>query len=253
MKFPRMLLALILIPCLAFGASAKRHRYYDWTGLYAGGNLGYGLAYGGIGFTPLPDAATFANLAPVTLAPSPTDGLSGGGQIGFNVQSGTWVSGVEGDFQKGPVGGAIQTPILQNNGSNFPGSGFLQAQEKTDWLATLRLRSGLTPIYRLWVYATGGLAYGSVDYSATTDYRPIGSKYYSAAVSKQQLGWTAGIGAEWVTDWNWSVKIEDLYYNLGDGSAIANAGPSPDPPFQVGYHWSTQANIIRIGLNYKFF
>jgi outer membrane immunogenic protein len=253
MKLPRTVLALILIPCLAHAASPKRHRYYDWTGLYAGGNLGYGLVYGGVGFAPLPDAATFANLAPVTLSTNPTDGLSGGVQIGFNAQSGGWISGLEADFQKGPAGGSTQAPIIQNDGTPFPGSGFLQAGEKTNWFATLRLRSGFSPIYRLWVYGTGGVAYGSVNYSATTDFRTTGNNYYPVSYDKTKLGWTAGVGAEWVIDWKWSVKLEDLYYDLGDENAVANASPSPEPPFQVGYHWKTQANIVRVGVNYKFF
>ncbi len=163
--------------------------------------------------------------------------------------------GLEGDLQKGPAGeGATQTPILQNNGVPFPGPGFLQGGEKTDWVATLRLRSGLTPLYRLWIYATAGLAYGSVNYYATTDFRPPASdNYYPVSYDKSKLGWTAGIGAEWVTDWNWSLKIEDIYYDLGDESAVVGASPAPDPPYQVGYHWKTQANIVRVGVNYKFF
>ncbi|HTC21611.1 MAG TPA: outer membrane beta-barrel protein [bacterium] len=251
MKLRRTLLALILIPSLAQGASPKRHRIYNWTGLYAGGNLGYGLAYGGVAFIPLPDAATFNNLAPVTLTLNP--GFSGGGQIGFNAQSGNWISGLEGDFQKGPAVGVTRTPIIQNDGTPFSGPGFLQAGEQIDWFATLRLRSGFTPLYRLWIYGTGGLAYGSVDYSATTDYRPARDNYYPISYSKTKLGWTAGIGAEWVTDWNWSVKIEDIYYDLGDESAVVSPSPSPDPPYQVGYLWHTQINVVRIGVNYKFF
>jgi outer membrane immunogenic protein len=254
MKLPRIVLALILIPCLAHGASPKRRRYYDWTGLYAGGNLGYGLVYGGVDFNPLPDAATFANLAPVTLSTNPADGLSGGGQIGFNTQSGDWISGLEGDFQKGPAGGSTSTPIVQNNGIPVPGPAFLQTRVTTNWFATLRLRTGFTPLYRLWVYGTGGLAYGSVNYLGITDFQPSGGKYdYESSYDKIKLGWTVGVGAEWVIDWKWSVKFEDLYYDLGDENSTADASPSPDPPDQVGYHWKTQANIVRVGVNYKFF
>jgi len=241
-----------LAPALALGASSKHHPAYNWTGLYIGGNLGYGLVYGNTDFTPLPDAASFMNLAPASLGSHATDGLIAGGQLGFNWQAGNWVSGLEGDFQKGPEAGVTSTPILQNNGTPYP-SGYLRSGETANWVATFRLRTGLSPLYRLFIYLTGGAAYGSVAYSAITDFRPGGQYDYAAGYSKTRLGWVGGIGAEWVTDWNWSVKIEGLYYDLGDESTVANPDPNTNPPYQVGYHWRSQAGLLRVGVNYKLF
>jgi len=112
---------------------------------------------------------------------------------------------------------------------------------------TVRARVGVTPVDRLLLYLTGGLAYGHVDYAANTSFSPVFG--YPIAFGKTKVGWTAGAGAEWAFAQNWSAKLEYLY--LGDQSAIANPN-QPNPPFQVGYDWKTQARIVRAGLNYKF-
>ena len=67
------------------------------------------------------------------------------------------------------------TPIIQNNGTPFPGAGFLAASQRIDWFGTVRARAGFTPVDRLLLYVTGGLAYGNVSYSAQTDFRPGGT------------------------------------------------------------------------------
>jgi outer membrane immunogenic protein len=224
---------------------------YNWTGFYVGGNVGYGWGNADTFVNPLPSAAVFVNLLPQTLSPNPK-GVFGGVQAGYNWQSGQFVFGVEADFQGADITGtAVQTPIIQNNGTPFPGAGFLSAHERLDWFGTVRLRAGFTPVDRLLLYVTGGVAYGDVNYSAQTDFRPVGTEQYPAAFSRTKVGWTAGAGAEWAFAQNWSAKIEYLYMDLGNESTIANPVP-PLPPFQVGYNWKTQEQLVRVGVNYKF-
>ncbi|HEY7998318.1 MAG TPA: outer membrane protein [Pseudolabrys sp.] len=224
---------------------------YNWTGFYVGGNVGYGWGNGDTSFGPLPTAAAFVNLAPQTLSPNPK-GVLGGLQAGYNWQTGQWVWGVETDFQwSGMTGSVTQTPIIQNNGTPFPGAGFVQAGEKMRWFGTLRARAGFTPMDRVLLYATGGLAYGNVHYTSTTDFRPVGTTQYIGDITKTKAGWTIGAGAECAFAQMWTAKFEYLYYDLGKENVTVNATPLL-PPFQVAYSWKTTGNIVRLGVNYKF-
>ncbi|MGY2902641.1 outer membrane protein [Bradyrhizobium sp. URHC0002] len=224
---------------------------YNWSGFYIGGNVGYGWGDADTSFNPLPSAAAFVNLAPTTLAPDP-QGVVGGVQAGYNWQAGKFVFGLEADIQASDIhGNALVTPIIQNSGAPFPGAGFLAASQRIDWFGTVRARAGFTPVDRLLLYVTGGLAYGNVSYNAQTDFRPGGTIQYPASFSRTKTGWTAGAGAEWAFAQNWTAKVEYLYIDLGNESTIANPVPA-NPPFQVGYNWRTTEQIARVGLNYKF-
>lgn len=223
---------------------------YSWTGFYVGGNIGYGWGNADTFFNPLPSAAQFVNLLPQTLSPNPS-GVLGGVQAGYNWQAGRFVIGVETDIQGADIKGDVRvSPIIQNNNTPFP-SGFLSAHQELDWLGTTRLRAGFTPVDRLLLYVTGGVAYGDVSDAATTDFRPVGTTQYLAAFRHTKTGWTAGGGGEWAFAQNWSAKIEYLYIDLGNDFATVNAIPLL-PPFQVAYTWKTQEQLVRFGVNYKF-
>jgi len=224
---------------------------YNWTGFYVGGNVGYAWGNADTFFNPLPSAALFVNLLPQTLSPDPK-GVFGGVQAGYNWQSGRFVIGVEADIQATDINGdARVSPIIQNNGTPFPGAGFLSTHQRINWFGTARVRAGVTAVDRLLLYVTGGVAYGDVDYAAQTDFRPVGTAAYPAAFSKTKVGWTAGAGGEWAFAPNWSAKLEYLYMDLGNESVVANP-IIVLPPFQVGYTWKTQEHTVRVGLNYKW-
>src|SRR5262249_44495862 len=118
---------------------------FSWTGFYIGGNVGYGWGDGKTDVSPGPNAATFVNLLPQTLSAKP-DGVIGGGQFGYNWQTGTWVWGLETDFQGSGVKGTVtEAPIIQNNGTAFPGAGNnITITQKLDWFGTVRGRLGTT-------------------------------------------------------------------------------------------------------------
>ena len=104
----------------------------------------------------------------------------------------------------------------------------------------------------LLLYGTGGLAYGHVEASANTQLfnaEPF-TLESPASVSKTKVGWTAGAGAEWMFAHNWSAKLEYLYVDLGNESAIGNF--TPVIVAKVGYTWNFRENIVRAGVNYHF-
>lgn len=254
MKLLRVMCLLSWGCVLVFGQSslaADRSSSFDWTGPYMGVHMGYGWGNADTSFSPRPTAAGFSDLAPATVSPDPS-GVIGGGQAGYNYQTGSFVLGIETDFSgSGMSGTKTVSPIVQNNGDPFPGGGLLRAHQETNWLGTLRPRLGCAVIPTLLIYGTGGLAYGDVSYSANTDYRPTGTAFYPASFSKTKVGWTAGGGVEYALFKHWTVKAEYLYMDLGNESFSANPGKAL-PPFQVGYRWETSANILKFGVNYKF-
>jgi outer membrane immunogenic protein len=221
----------------------------SWQGFYIGGNVGYGWGDGktDFSFLPSPDDFTVAN----TSLNSNPQGVIGGAQIGYNWQSGVVVAGFETDIQgSGIKGNAAKGALLFPSLAPVPNS-LLTTNEKLSWFGTARGRLGITVTPAFLLYATGGFAYGQVENSANTQFNN-GADNFVANVSKTRVGWTAGAGGEWMFAPGWSAKFEYLYMDLGKSSAVADDAPVPDPPFQVGYRWRTQENIVRAGVNYHF-
>lgn len=141
------------------------------------------------------------------------------------------------------------SPIIQNNGTPFPG-GSVSVAQKTKWFGSLRPRIGVAA-GRFLIYGTAGLAYGRVKNQANTDFRPFGTVQYAVNSSKTTAGWTVGGGVEIGVTRHISVKSEYLYYDLGKISAISNPSPAL-PPFQVGYTWEAKAHTWNSGINFRF-
>ena len=227
---------------------------FSWTGFYLGVNAGYGWGSSDTDFHPRPDAASFFSLEPTSLDPDP-DGFIGGGQIGYNFQWNWLVLGLEADFQGSDMEGHDKVFDFSDiTGGGAGSDAFLAAHERTQWFGTARGRIGFAPLCRLMIYATGGLAYGNVDYSATTNFGS-GGVTYPVSFTETQVGWTVGGGLEYALGNHWSIKAEYLYYDLGDEDATQNKlifGVPQGPPFFVHYNFETTANIVRGGLNFKF-
>ena len=210
------------------------------------------------GATPIPPSIRcrarwrFVNLAPTTLGLDP-QGVLGGVQAGYNWQAGKFVFGLEADIQASDIhGNAVLTPIIQNNGTPFPGAGFLAASQRIDWFGTVRARAGFTPVDRLLLYVTGGLAYGDVSYSsairfqAGRDIQPIRQR--SAAPRLAGPPAPAPSGRSRRTGRR---RSSTSISTSATNRRLPIRSPA-NPPFQVGYTWKTTDHIARVGLNYKF-
>jgi outer membrane immunogenic protein len=220
----------------------------NWSGLYVGGNLGYGWGDGNTDFSFLPSPADF-NINNASLR-APSSGVTGGAQVGYNWQVGSVVTGLEADIQGSGIKGSARAPaIIQKTGLPDPFGSFLSSEPKLSWFGTVRGRLGVTVTPDLLLYGTAGLAYGEVDASA--NWFQFVDEQAPASVRKTKVGWTAGAGAEWMFARNWSAKLEYLYVDLGSESAIGDFTPV-DPVFKVGYTWRFRENIARVGVNYHF-
>ena len=102
----------------------------------------------------------------------------------------------------------------------------------------------------LFLYGTGGLAYGDANLSVAVSSNLIAPAFSSVASSYQtRLGWAAGAGAELSLAEQWSVKVEWLHCDLGT-SSVTNS-------YAVGASTLTttvfeNGNIFRGGINFKF-
>jgi outer membrane immunogenic protein len=222
---------------------------YNWTGWYAGGNIGYGWGNGDANYTD-PGFAIVG--LPTSISGSEKlDGIIGGVQIGYNWQANnTWVLGLEADFQGS---GEKASNNFSASYSDFEGGTINQNQEtKILWFGTVRARAGVLVTPTLLLYGTGGLAYGRISTSGTvTDTGCTPACSWSFGNSATNVGWTLGAGIEGAIpstrDWTW--KIEYLYMDLG---SVSGTGHETD--FGSNYSWSAKVtdNIVRVGVNYRF-
>lgn len=183
---------------------------YDWTGFYIGANAGVGL---GRDRTSLDVPSTSFD----TTHLSPQGGL-GGGQIGYNLQTGSFLGpillGVEADIQGGD---------LRDDRTSLVGFGLFNAQysQKLDWFGTVRGRLGIVdgPVVS---YVTAGYAYGDVKTSVTETVGGVGIGTFST--NKMRRGWTYGSGVEASLGGNWTGKIEYLYVSLDNKTDLFTLG-----------------------------
>jgi len=166
---------------------------YNWSGPYAGLNIGY-------------------EWGKVTNTAGEPSGLMGGGQVGYNWQSGQFVFGAETDIQ---FSGADDT--------------FAPWKFANPWFGTLRGRAGVA-FNNVLLYATLGLAYGELK-----------GTFLGLDEIKTEVGWAGGVGAEYGFTPNWSARVEYLYMDLASRSFSITGTDN-------GLH----ANMLRLGVNYHF-
>jgi outer membrane immunogenic protein len=187
--------------------------FFSWNGLYLGINAGYG--WGRSRWTDTVTGATTGHFD--------VNGPLVGGTVGYNLQVGGIVLGVEGDFAWSGIKGSnaiVCAPVCET---------------ELTWLGTARGRAGYA-LDRFLPYLTAGAAFGEVKGTVTG----VGS------FTDTKVGWTAGGGLEYAFAGNWSAKVEYLYVDLGKSTCSASC--SGANPLDVTF----DSHVVRGGLNYKF-
>src|SRR6266568_5173766 len=238
---------------------------YNWTGFYIGANGGYSwgrsrsdVSFFGAGGVPIAPPA-----ASVTSNSFNLNGGVAGGQAGYNWQTSNWVFGLETDLQwSGERGSAnftcAATPLI--GGVCVPGATFLPAgvtgsaltvDQKIEWFGTFRGRAGVLVVPTVLLYATGGLAYGSVKTDMTlASVTPAGLAVAAGSSSSStRAGWTVGAGIEAMFGSNWSGKLEYLYMDLG---SVSSSVALVTPTLGANVNSRVTDNIFRAGINYHF-
>lgn len=196
-------------PGLSYKAPVYAPVYASWSGFYVGLNAGYGFA------------TSHWDVPAVSASPR---GALAGGTIGYNLQTGTWLWGMEGDVSFSGMKGSADC------GGGAP------CETKNSWLATARGRLGYAGATNWLPYVTGGAAFGDIKAS---------NSLLASSASKTAVGWTLGAGVEYAMWSNWSVKLEYLYVDLGKFGCGIACGAATD-------NVSFKANLVRAGLNYRF-
>lgn len=198
---------------------APRAAYFDWSGLYFGGHVGYGTGRFGPETNPLPLQSVFF--------PHSITGLIGGYQAGYNLQlPNHFVIGAEADV-------SFISPIDRPKLAPAPFNTTL------DYFGTVRGRVGYA-FGTLLPYVTGGLAYGSthIDLNDAND-NVIALKY------RTHFGWVAGAGVEFALGGPWSGKLEYNYIDLGARTYDLASVPLPDARVDP------QLQVVKLGINYR--
>ena len=256
---------------------------FTWTGFYVGVNAGVGWAnadHNNNGALPFVGAVPVGGFFPIASnGGGNRSGFVGGVQAGYNYQftpGAGFVIGAEADIDYADLGhhngnalfGAFTLP--QFPGTTFTSAGIASHNNNNQYLGTVRLRAGYA-WDRLLVYATGGLAYGGINnnhgvgggFIATTGagfINPVSgvpgpSQAFVGGVagrgSSNRAGWTVGAGVEYAIWNNLTIKAEYLYANLGHANGNAAIFLPGAVAVANGNH-DANVNIVRVGLNYKF-
>lgn len=206
---------------------------FTWTGFYIGGNIGAGWAQ-----RTITDA--FGN----SFSRSSDARFIGGGQIGYNWQTGNFVLGAEGDIDG----------IARNNNRSaavsIRGAGpFVVTSNSANWVATLAARFGYAADHWLFYGKAGGGWVGNNNGFTITNV-PTGASFASTGGGSNG-GWLLGGGIEYAITNNWSVKGEYDYIGLGSrnfvvpvavGGAVVDTFTSRSRNFQMA----------KFGFNYAF-
>ncbi|MGH6856193.1 MAG: outer membrane protein [Methylocella sp.] len=200
---------------------------FSWTGLYLGGQIGYAW-----GSDPI-DVVDFTGFSDPAFFNTNPQGVIGGAHLGYNLQIGPWVAGLEGTVDGASV-----------EGTRTSADGFVTMRSKADVQGSIRARLGVA-FDRVLIYGTGGAAFAGI-----TDNYAVGAPFFeNEQDSKTRTGWTVGGGLEYAVTNNWSIGAEYRYSDFGR---------SPDFPFtpitlgNVSFtHHLTQSQV-QARFSYKF-
>jgi outer membrane immunogenic protein len=166
-------------------------------------------------------------------------GAAIGGLFGYNFQRGSFVYGLEGDWNW--VGAKIDSFHLIGP----------QTSNDVRWLATVRGRAGLAVDATL-VYFTGGVAFGNVK-NSIAEIGSDGTVFQSFSEDKTRIGWTAGFGVEHMFSPHWTARAEFRYVDLGKTGVNCTPGASTFcADFNYRGAFSNTLMMGLVGLAYKF-
>jgi outer membrane immunogenic protein len=203
---------------------------FSWAGHYFGVHIG-GL-WGKKDWTELDIGTSSHNFS----------GLIGGAQLGFNMQSGPMVFGIQGDWS-----------WTNGKGSNncvtatyFGSTGTFECASNVKWLASVPGRVGYA-MDRSMIYVKGGWAWENDSYT----FNLVSPTALSVATaSGTRSGWTLGGGWEMVIGPRWTAFVEYNYYDFGNRNAdfTSSLAPGVTVPVEI----KESKHVVKVGLNYMF-
>lgn len=228
----------------------------SWTGFYVGGFGGYtnGRANPNTSTADITNSfytqTTIGIINRTGNQRTKSNGINGGGTVGYNFQKGNFVVGGELDFGANRI-----NQTFSGSGNYQSGRSFTITQSvKSNWMMTARQRVGVAS-KKVLVYATGGLAFTNVKYASNLS--DAANWTESGGFSKNKSGWVAGGGVEFKVSRRLSVKSEYLFSQFGRDSITSNnftviiIGPTPGNNVFT-HSTDLKSHNVRFGVNYRF-
>jgi opacity protein-like surface antigen len=198
-----------------------------WQGFYAG--LYAGGAWSSV--EPANNVLILGGSGAVPLGTLNSSGFLGGAQLGYNIQIGNFVYGIEADL------GGIDTGVKGNFIDPSTPARVLQVKSSGGFYGDITGRGGITYGNAL-IYAKGGFAF------FTGDVRVRDAFDGFAQDSGTFTGWTIGAGVEYLIGPNLSVKAEYQYFDFNNNnfSCCTSAGGRIEN--------ALTSNTLKIGANF---
>jgi outer membrane immunogenic protein len=242
--------AAALIGASAANAQEPAH----WSGVYVGVDVG--ASSGKLRAAGSDDIFQLTNInppgtQPLTVVPGTTIAYSGsshrtgivyGGTVGFLLQTGDWLFGIEGDAH-GPRNSGAFTIATTKPATALepPGNITIERDARISWDWSVRGRIGYA-FGPSMIYAAGGVAGARVRLRGEDDYSipagasagssalapgPFGPIAIASSVRGNLTGWTAGIGGERQVASHVSIGLDGRYSDYGNrnvdlGSCVPN-------------------------------
>jgi outer membrane immunogenic protein len=188
---------------------------YNWSGFYAGAQVGYAAGDTKFRYVTAPASANHS-----------TSGYLAGVHAGYNHQySNNIVVGAEADINYADINGNTACP-----------NPAFRCSSGIEWYGTVRARAGYA-FDRVLPYITGGFAYGDV--RKATRFGAAGR-----STTKTSMGWTAGAGVEYAITDRISARVEYSYLNFSSGRHAVD-GPNV-------VKGRVDAHVVKLGISYKF-
>jgi len=238
MKYTMLALATAASVFLANGANAAdvtpTSPDTDWSGIYFGVHAGFGQA----NLEGVFDSDQSDREDKVLGDDFDLNGVLGGGQVGYNYQTGSWVLGVEGDFSF-----LNYSQTVEDQDDEDPATDHVDAS--VDWLGSVRARAGIAVGTAL-IYGTGGIAFASGEWNACDcdDSEPV-----EGSADLSPIGFVAGGGIEVALGEAWSLRTEGLYYGFNEDQDTSDLN---DDSAEDDFAGIDDVWVGRIGINYRF-
>jgi len=190
----------------------------SWEGFYVAGSYGYSKDNGNLESSFSYNGGGLQNInSPLHLTK-----FVPGIQFGYNYQIDSYILGLEADISPSAISKANCARVSSSGpdcGDGYYGG--LNLSEKAKYKGALKLRFGyqLTDIM---LYASSGLAYANLSNTLNincpsgctpSDANPITS---TTTISKNEVRFTYGLGAEYKLDGNWKMGADYFYFRLPD-------------------------------------
>ena len=196
-----------------------------WTGCYLGGHTGVAWTHKQY-FTPTTGVDQGSH--------SPS-GFAAGLQGGCDYQAGLWVVGIQ---------GMIDVTDMKSD-HLLPPTSVLREDTHVRWFGTLTGRLGYSVLPQGLLYLKGGVAWVHDDHNEYV----VATNAITGSANVTRLGWTAGVGWEFMFAPSWSAFVEYNYLGF-DTRTIGFTAVSGPGPFQFDIRQNVQSAIV--GVNYRF-